>query len=50
MSHRDVRKYFFSLRVIRKFNNLENEVVEPGSICSFKMRHKTALGAGREWT
>lgn len=47
MSQRDVRKYFFSLRVARKWNDL-NRVVEAGSIYSFKNKHYRTHEARRE--
>lgn len=50
MNQRDVRKYFFSHRVVRPWNSLESDVVEAGTIHSFKARYDKAHGAGRERT
>lgn len=46
MSYRDIRKYFFSLGVVGKWNDLE--VVEAGSIHGFKSSYDKALEARRE--
>ena len=37
-SVRDVRRYFFSQRVVNRWNNLNQETVDVGSINSFKGR------------
>ncbi len=42
MSHRDVRKKFFSVRVVNKWNALGSDVVEAESIHSFKCRYDRA--------
>lgn len=47
MSHRDVRKYFFSLRVVKKWNDLK-EMVEADSTYSFKNRYNRANKTRRE--
>jgi len=47
-SVRDVRRYFFSQRVVNRWNNLDQETVDVGSINSFKGRldkiRKTGMG------
>lgn len=47
MSHKDIRKYFSSLRVVKKWNDLHEEVVEANSIHSFKNRYNRAYEARR---
>ena len=42
MSHRDIRKNFFSVRVVDKWNALGSDVVEADSIHSFKCRYDRA--------
>ena len=47
-SDRDVRRYFFSQRVVNRWNSLDQETVDVGSINSFKGRldkiRKTRMG------
>ena len=47
-SVRDVRRYFFSQRVVKRWNSLDQETVDAGSINSFKGRldkiRKTRMG------
>jgi len=47
-SVKDVRKYFFSQRVVNRWNSLDQETVDMGSINSFKGRldkiRKTRMG------
>jgi len=47
-SVRDVRRYFFSQRVLNRWNSLDQETVDVGSINSFKGRldklRKTRMG------
>lgn len=48
MSHRDVRKYFFGFRVVRKWNDLGEKMVKTSSIHSFKIRYNRAQEARSE--
>lgn len=48
MSHRNIGKYFFSLRVVGKWNDIGDEMVEEGSIYSFKSRYDRTHEAKRE--
>ena len=47
-SVRDVRRYFFSQTVVNRWNSLDQETVDVGSINSFKSRldkiRKTRMG------
>lgn len=47
VNHRDVNKYFFSLRVIKKWDNPNSEVVEEKYKHSFKKRYDKVLVARR---
>jgi hypothetical protein len=44
MSHRDVRKFSFSVRVVGKWNALQEQVVEANTIHNFKTRYDREMG------
>ena len=44
MCHRDVRKFSFSVRVVSKWNDLKEQVVEANSIHNFKSRYDREIG------